>query len=714
MSSLVDFLASRIIGIVHEVQADEITVQLASDAPRTTAINTGFPTGFPRINGYVLIPNEMGATICLVKSIKVEQGESLSKVKRELDFVDLPSSRRSMKVLPVGTLQVNRVGGDFQVKVQRGVDVFPSIGENVMLPNVDQLKAIVQGDEEALDKRVEIGTSPIAGNAPIYIDPNKIFGRHLAVLGNTGAGKSCSVAGIIRWSLEAAKKALANQTDNPNARFIILDPNGEYSKSFEDLGARVFKVESENDANQLKLPAWMWNGDEWASFTAATPGVQRPLLFEAIRRLRSGMGAGSDIDVETRNMLRIYRLRITHSRSDGDFLATGGRLLGPVAVLQGLIADIDNLLGDIRVTTPISTQLTNIRAIVDGLETSHRSGPRAGATGQFWYNPFTNQEIQGLIDTISAAFAALGGTENDDLGASEDSPIPFILNDLPHFVDALATDSNGRDVTQFVDGLRIRLRSIFRRDTFSKVINPNPTISLDSWLNNYVGEDKATNGTITVLDLSLVPSDLIHVVVGVISRLVFEAIQRYRRDTGNDLPTVLVLEEAHTFVHRDLGSEVGTPAGRSCYRTIERIAREGRKFGLGLVISSQRPSEVSSTVLSQCNTFLLHRLVNDIDQSLVKKLVPDGLGDILRELPSLPSRRAILVGWAAPAPVLVEMKELRKEHRPRSSDPRYWEVWTGKLPEDARAINWAALVKTWTSDNVEEAGADTAPPTEEE
>ena len=129
-----------------------------------------------------------------------------------------------------------------------------------------------------------------------------------------------------------------------------------------------------------------------------------------------------------------------------------------------------------------------------------------------------------------------------------------------------------------------------------------------------------------VIDLSLVPSEVIHVVVSVLARMVFEAVQRYRRDEGQELPTTLVLEEAHTFVHRDLAGEGAPPAGRACARVFERIAREGRKFGLGLVLASQRPSEVSPTVLSQCNTFLLHRIVNDRDQELVKRLVPDGLG----------------------------------------------------------------------------------------
>ena len=137
-----------------------------------------------------------------------------------------------------------------------------------------------------------------------------------------------------------------------------------------------------------------------------------------------------------------------------------------------------------------------------------------------------------------------------------------------------------------------------------------------------------------------------HVITAVIARMVFEALQRYVKLHGKALPTVLVMEEAHTFIKRykeDLDFE---DAAVVCCRVFERIAREGRKFGLGLVLSSQRPSELSPTVLSQCNTFILHRISKDSDQNLVHRLVPDNLRGLLRELPMLPSQQAILLGWA--------------------------------------------------------------------
>ena len=124
----------------------------------------------------------------------------------------------------------------------------------------------------------------------------------------------------------------------------------------------------------------------------------------------------------------------------------------------------------------------------------------------------------------------------------------------------------------------------------------------------------------------------------------------------------------------------------------EKIAREGRKFGLGLVLSSQRPSELSPTVLSQCNSFLLHRISNDKDQELVHRLLPDNMRGILREIPSLPSQYAVLLGWASELPVMVKIRTLQKSQCPQSDDPDYWDVWTKRKK---RKIDWCKIANEW-------------------
>jgi len=103
-------------------------------------------------------------------------------------------------------------------------------------------------------------------------------------------------------------------------------------------------------------------------------------------------------------------------------------------------------------------------------------------------------------------------------------------------------------------------------------------------------------------------------------------------------------------------------------------------------------------VLSQCNSYLLHRISNDRDQDLVHKLVPDNLRGLLRDLPSLPSRHAILLGWASELPVLVQMKALSEQHRPKSDDPDFWAVWSGSDNvgnKVERPVNWKTIVDEW-------------------
>jgi len=304
------------------------------------------------------------------------------------------------------------------------------------------------------------------------------------------------------------------------------------------------------------------------------------------------------------------------------------------------------------------------------------------------YNSFSFEDINKIIRLIDNVLSLIENTGSDASLINPDTPIKFDLDQLIPYLEQLAQNQGG-NILQFVQMLSLRMKFLFSDVRLHGVVQPEKDITLIEWLNSYIGTNNADNGQITIIDLSLIPSDIIHIVVAVLSRLTFEAIQRYRRIYKQELPTVLVLEEAHTFLRE---SNLNNNNSNLCLETFERIAREGRKFGLSMVLSSQRPSELSQTVLSQCNTFLLHRIVNDRDQDLVRRLVPDSLSGLLKELPILPSRKAILVGWAFPIPVLVEMNFLEKSHRPRSNDPSFWDVWTGN---SEREIDWERVVKDW-------------------
>lgn len=288
-----DRLRNLAIGTVDYVSPSEIKVLLEPDAPQNTALNTGVPSLFPRINGFVLVPNEVGALVGIINWLGVEHSQyPKRKGFKDYDLIDLPFPLRKMAINPIGTLKRDSKDGEPVYKLERGVYSFPSIGDSVILPTDQQLKSIVENDDE--QAYVRIGTAPIAANAIIKINPNRLFGRHVAVLGNTGSGKSCSVAGLIRWSLIEAAQFKNKSAEKLNTRFIILDPNGEYTSSFEDLQTdlKLFKIEISAEETetfkQLKVPGWLWSSYEWGSFLFASGRTQRPILRQALRDLRNG------------------------------------------------------------------------------------------------------------------------------------------------------------------------------------------------------------------------------------------------------------------------------------------------------------------------------------------------------------------------------------------------------------------------------------------
>ena len=695
MTTSIERLSYLVVGAVESVSPDEVRVLLELDAPHATALNTGTPAPFPRLNGYVLIPNESGATVAYIAWIGIERSPYPKRAGlRDFGLVDLPFPLRKMTVTPVGTLtsRRDRASGTTKYDLSRGVIAFPSVGDQVLIPTPEQVEAIVGAKDS--DKRVRIGSSPMASNAAIMVDPDKLFGRHLAVLGNTGSGKSCTVAGLIRWSMEAADKAIqeAGKNATPNARFIVLDPNGEYAKAFADQGdkLRLFRVPPVVAGERpLDVPAWLWSGHEWTAVAHAQPGAQRPLLMQGLRELKSGQMEGVPREAIVRRYLGSYSIRVSAMLNTGTqaFAGSARQRFECARLLETIASDCAQFAGELE--GPTSTGLAAIHSTTTAIIDARRSGN--------YFNDFAVADLESVrhaLDTLAQTLPDMGTAAP----ISEDAPLFFNVNLLAEHLERVATEQGG-NLAAFVSTLGLRIRGMLADQRLGTVIGRYPPTSFDSWLKDYIGDNAASNGRLAIVDLSLVPSEVVHIVVSVLARLIFESLQRYRRShpMGLSLPTVLVLEEAHTFVRRARDDEgpAATP-DQLCRETFERIAREGRKFGLGLVLSSQRPSELSPTVLAQCNTFLLHRIVNDADQNLVARLVPDNVGGLLRELPSLPTRQAILLGWATPIPVLLEADELPDEQRPRSADPDFWDVWT--LAKE-RGVDWHAIATHWSGQN---------------
>jgi hypothetical protein len=680
------------IGSVDFVSPDEIKVLLDVEAPSDVALNAGVPRPFPRINSYVLIPSESGFLVAQIEWITIERSQ-YPKRKGIQDFgiVDLPFPLRKMSLNPLGVLK-ETIGKDenSEYAFSRGVETYPTVGDPVLLPSQTELKAIVESGE---NRRVKIGISPLAGNATVSVDPDRLFGRHLAILGNTGSGKSCSVAGVIRWSIEAAKQDNAcpesKQPRKINSRFIVLDPNGEYSKAFTDLdNVRLFAVEADGqkEIKQLQVPLWLWNTAEWCAFTQASSRAQRPTLIQALRAVRDGrLETALTPSTDMRRYLRTLIAMISIEISSGSPWAGGGKTKGFKETLdtweKGLVEN-GTFSGD-----EIAAITTLKQAISDFKNSNQSTGQ-----GRDDWPKYTKPAADSLSLAIRTAHGVFGGSDKDALPIDADVPRPFTGDT---FLRSVQANAELMKTSDYVETMLMRIRTLFSDSRMKTITNCPPELTLEKWLEDYICPNNSSDGAITVIDLSLVPPEVIHIVTAVIARMTLEALQRFRHlNNGETLPTTLVMEEAHTFIRKYASDAEEAPTYSMCTQVFERIAREGRKFGLGLVLSSQRPSELSPTVLSQCNTFLLHRISNDRDQDLVHKLVPDNLRGLLRELPSLPSQKAILLGWASELPVLVQMNYLEEKHRPQSNDPAYWAIWTN-TSETARTVDWGNVAADW-------------------
>lgn len=700
MTSPISLIASLTIGTVESVALDEIKVLLDIDSPRNTALNTGVPTSFPRISSYVLLPNEAGAVVGIIVWLGVERSAYPKRQGlKDFGLIDLPFPLRKMVVSPVGTLLSTNNGW----QLERGVHSFPSVGDPVILPTRDQTIAIVTG--QGNDSRVPLGTCPIAHDAPITVDPDKLFGCHLAVLGNTGSGKSCTLAALIQSTVESAQKSLmkpkgSTKADNSpnglesiNARFIILDPNGEYTSCFKKLGngCRVFQIPpvTSTAATGFTLPAWMWNSSEWAAISQAAPKAQKPILQTALRDLRSGSCGNLNLETRIWGRCRVEYVFLSQYEGKGTIDWKVTKNCG--SQLSAFLEDLADYKKQLNPENPLLVWLNALEKKVTEVINTHKMSQG--------YNDFSDVSIKAITQKIKDVLRQFP-SEHKMICANEDAPVIFDISSLSDYLEVLAI-KQGDNSNQYIAMMVMRIKAMLNDVRIKNVISPDTSLTLSGWLESHVGANGGENGPVAVIDLSLVSYEILHLVIAVASRLILESLQRYRNLNKHNLPTVLVLEEAHTFVaKRQTHSEEISSSADMCRGVFERIAREGRKFGLGLVLSSQRPSELSETVLSQCNSFLLHRITNDRDQELISRLVPDNARGLLCELPNLPTRHCILLGLASKLPTLVEVKHLEDDQRPESEGPDFWRVWT---KEESRPINWEEIANDWNGVSIDNA-----------
>ena len=524
---------SILIGILTEVRGDgmeaRVVKEYATETPLLTIGNEQMLAA--NIGSYVVIRQASIAVLAMVFKMReqdrFEQGERLSD--------------RFFSLIPVGELKADET-------FIRGVRHYPTPGAKVYAVGLAEINAIFS---QFRSYEFFIGQLSAHKDYHLSLDPRALFGRHFAIVGQTGSGKSWAVTSLIQHTIKSM----------PKCNMILLDLHGEYCWK-DDAGniQSAFPPESVNyvEATELEMPYWMMTYAE--------------LIDLFIDRADSGASIQMAFMREVLQQLK----------------RESAKELG---------------LGVVSVDTPIYFSLAEM------------------------YRQFKN-----------------ANEERKDFGKV-----------------------TGALFGQF-DEFLVRMQSRFNDVRYDFLLKPkkrNKSETMADLLREFIGVG-THNSNVTVIDLSSIPTDVRPAVCAQVGRLAFEF--NYWNPRRREFPITLICEEAHAYIPREKNSQYeGTK------RQMERIAKEGRKYGVSIGVVSQRPTELSETMLAQCSSFICLRTTNPDDQDYIRGLVPEAEGDLADILASLGRGEALILGEAAPLPTRVQI--YKPDPEPKSNDVDYFVSW---------------------------------------
>lgn len=698
-------MVARGIGRVVAVDASQVTVELSKDLKALARATFEGAAEVGRINSYIIIPTGAHRVVGMVTRVLMSEEAQLRADQMTLS---LPAARRHLYATLIGTIE----GGSFE----QGVSVFPVLDTPTMLAAQEDLKAIfgcLEGDPPVNPEKpgycISIGKSAIFREYDVLVNPDIFFGKHVAVLGSTGSGKSCTVATMIQ-------SVLTTKGVN-NATFVIFDTNGEYRRAFvSDVKAtsqsyKTLYLPSDplKTSDRLIIPYWFMNSEDFCRLFSASEQTQRPVLIEALGRARA-------------RSTKIDGQRWFAELVDGEL----NRLLAALEDQGKNSKSVDTIASGLakylKEKCDLSEQVLGSRSdqlcdLLDELSKTARSYTGNNKDGEPIYNNFVpinvtapaRASIEEEIEHLSSCNprSSLGYT-------TADSPVRFekalfLDRDLEQAM-RMQPGAGGKS-REYCATMIMRIKRLLMDPRFDFLFGPadrewpSSLHLLATFLRDVLGlpsgeetlsEEKdvpigklpfydrqrnqvETRHNVVIVDLSLLASEILENIIALLGRLILEFLQRAsdRSLSGigrGELPVVLVLEEAQNYIR-----ETRQPGKPSVSRDVfERIAREGRKYGLGLVVASQRPSELSKTVLSQCNSFIVHRLQNPEDLRYFREIVPTIFEPLLKQLPSLPQRYALVLGEGVLAPTLTFMREASPT--PDSQDPKLYAHWVAENP----------------------------------
>lgn len=645
----------RAIGKVISVSADRFVVEVHAGTDNFTVVGFDGVHYVARLGSFLMIPTPPEYVVAEVVGLRERDGQA-----RDSGEMEKANAAKFLDLVPVGMLPMASDG-----KFRFGVSVFPSLFADVLYSLDAELDRIFDTEKDTepstgVDggpptppnatrfRNLAIGKSVIFEDYPVKVRIDDFFGGHVAVLGNTGSGKSCTVASVLQSLFEKADEHRAR-----GATFVVLDVNGEYHEAFNELGSRAqigvkrLIIDGTSAAGAFRLPHWFLDLSEWELLLQASERTQLPILRMALG-LVSLFGQASEA-------------QLTKIRNH--ILATC----------------ITQILGD---ETPPGAKETRIRGILQRFRTAEINAS------------VLDQDIKvnfGNMPGLTNAYTYLAGS-NGKCGFIDPAikfpdyeNIPFDFIALGDAIDLalLYEEAHGnRQIRDYCSQMVTRFKALEKRADYEFLRHPSTDqMSQFEFLAGLLGLTAAQgdrhvkSSQIVILDMNAVEDEVVELISAVLARMVFRLLRH--AEPRNHFPVHLLLEEAHRYV-ASTPSRYAMDAGR----IFERIAKEGRKYGLFLLVASQRPSELSKTVLSQCSNFVVHRIQNPDDLSQIRQMTPFISDSVLKRLPSLPKQHALVFGNSVNLPTTFKVR--RADPLPASTDAQIVDLW---FQEDGRTTS---------------------------
>jgi hypothetical protein len=566
---------SYTLGNIREVDTRKVTILVNSDKDLRKA----------RV-GQLVTVQLSGATECWLigmidKVIKAVVAQPLTPEIAEDDADEIDSFEDSV----VNTVKITLMGAarwdavDQKYKFSRSLDHVPEIDSTCYVLKDAHLEEFMRVISECGDGEhsLELGSYKLNENARAYVDGNKLFQRHAALLGSTGSGKSWTVASILERSSQL-----------PSSNLVVFDLHGEYKELSYAKQLRVpgpDEVDVDDDS-LLFLPYWLLNSEEIQS------------LFVD----RSEFSA--------HNQVVVVQDAITEQKKA--FLKANGRT---------------DLLQSFTLDSPIPYSLNEVIGKLKYLNEEKVQGSRGPKNGPF------NGEFSRLLVRMASRL--------------NDRRYGFLFNSPDKY-------------------------------------NQYDSLSMIAEKLMGFGNQKQS---IKVIDFSEVPADILPVIIGLVARIIYQV--QFWTAPNSRRPVAFVCDEAHLYLPR----KEGNPVERRAVEAFEKIAKEGRKYGVALMIVSQRPSDVSATILSQCNNIISLRLTNADDQATVRKLLPESLESLLEALPIMDVGEAMVVGDSVLLPSRIKIDP--PAEKPLSATIDFWSRWQ----EDVTNADFALAVENMRRQN---------------